>query len=352
MCQVDAILDPQLIPREAPGEAVDPIGLEPVDEVSVTTLVDNVYDGLLTDSDGVTRTPMQAHRPPARHFDTGYAWGGLRAEHGFAALVTVRRGESTWRVLFDTGLTPDGMIDNADRMQIDLRDVQAVLLSHGHFDHAGGLLGLGERLAGRSTGSMPLVLHPFAFTPRRLAVPGSPELLLPTLSRAAVEAEGFAVIDRRVPSLLLDGSLLLTGEVDRTTDFELGMPPVHEAFVDGAWGPDRTVIDDQALVVNVRGQGLVIVTGCGHAGTVNIARHAMRLTGVPKLAGMLGGFHLNGPAFAPVIEPTVSAFVELDPQLVVAGHCTGFAAQARLAAALPTAYLPGSSGSTYTVRAG
>ncbi len=353
MCTVTGAPDPQSLPQQAPGEAVDPILLEPVDEVRITTLVDNVYDGLLLDGQFVSRAALQRCRPSARLFDIGATYAGLRAEHGYAALVTVRRGERTWTLLFDTGLTPDAMVDNADRLEVDLAAVQAVVLSHGHFDHAGGLQGLAQRRARRaaSGAALPLVLHPFAFTPRRFTPPGAPELALPTLSRAAVEAEGFAVIERRAPSLLLDGSVLITGEVDRTTDFEVGMPPVHQALVEGTWGPDRTVIDDQALVVHVRGQGLVVVTGCGHAGSVNIVRHAMRLTGVDRLAGLLGGLHLNGPAFEPVVAPTIAALAELDPLLLVPGHCTGALAQGQIAAALPAAYLPGSSGSTYTVRA-
>ena len=352
MCTVSDSPDPLLLPRPAPGPGVDPIALEPVDEVAVTTIVDNVYDGLLVDGEVVSRAALQGWRPSARIFDLGATYAGLRAEHGYAALITVRRGEHTWTVLFDTGLTPDGMVDNADRLGIDLGAIQAVVLSHGHFDHAGGLLGLAERRARhRSAGAgMPLVIHPFAFTPRRLAPPGGLPLPLPTLTRAAVQAEGFQVIERRTTSLLLDGSVLITGEVDRTTYFELGMPSVHQALVQGAFSPDRAVIDDQALVVHVRGRGLVVVTGCGHAGSVNICRHAMRLTGVDRLAGLLGGLHLNGPAFEPVVGPTIDALTQLQPQLLVPGHCTGALAQARIAAALPTAYLPGSSGSTYTVR--
>ncbi|HMT90957.1 MAG TPA: MBL fold metallo-hydrolase, partial [Dermatophilaceae bacterium] len=117
------------------------------------------------------------------------------------------------------------------------------------------------------------------------------------------------------------------------------------------WVPDRVVPDDQALVVNVRGKGLVIVTGCGHAGVVNIVRHAMRLTGVSQLAGMIGGFHLAGPAFEPIIDPTVSALRDLAPELLLPGHCTGWRAQHALAAALPDAFVAGSSGSTYTIAA-
>ena len=117
--------------------------------------------------------------------------------------------------------------------------------------------------------------------------------------------------------------MLITGEVDRTTEFERGMPN-HEAWRGGRWEPDPLIVDEQALVVHVRGRGLVVLTGCGHAGAVNIARHAMRLTGVDRLHALLGGFHLTGPAFEPVIEPTVNAFRELAPDVVVPAHCTGW----------------------------
>jgi metal-dependent hydrolase (beta-lactamase superfamily II) len=92
------------------------------------------------------------------------------------------------------------------------------------------------------------------------------------------------------------------------------------------WEPDPLILDDQALVVNVRGKGLVIVTGCGHAGAVNIVRHAQRLTGVPRLHALLGGLHLGGAFLPPSIGPTVHALTEVAPDLLVPGHCTGWRA--------------------------
>jgi 7,8-dihydropterin-6-yl-methyl-4-(beta-D-ribofuranosyl)aminobenzene 5'-phosphate synthase len=108
---------------------------------------------------------------------------------------------------------------------------------------------------------------------RRFSLPGRSPWHLPTLRRSSLEAEGFEIIERRQPSILLDGSVLVTGEVDRTTDFEQGLP-MHEAQRDGRWEPDPLILDDQALVLHVRGRGLVVLTGCGHAGAVNIARTA------------------------------------------------------------------------------
>jgi 7,8-dihydropterin-6-yl-methyl-4-(beta-D-ribofuranosyl)aminobenzene 5'-phosphate synthase len=338
----------QAAPRPVTGRAADPITLEPVDEVVITTLVDNVYDALLAGDARTTRAPFSAGTARAPQFESGSTTVGLMAEHGFAALVSVRRGTTTTTLLFDTGLSPDAMVTNASRLGADLSGVQAVVLSHGHFDHAGGLAGLAGR---RGTRSLPMIIHPLIWTRRRVAVPGRERDELPTLSRRALESEGFALIERRQPSLLADSCVLITGEVDRTTGFEHGMPPSHQAWDGSRWNPDPLVTDDQALVVNVRGRGLVVLTGCGHAGAINIVRYAQRLTAVPALHALLGGLHLSGPAFAPVIGPTISALAELAPALVVPGHCTGWRAQHGLAAALPDAWVPGSSGSSFRLAA-
>jgi 7,8-dihydropterin-6-yl-methyl-4-(beta-D-ribofuranosyl)aminobenzene 5'-phosphate synthase len=336
------------VPRAIEGEAVDPIGLEPVDEVSVTTLVDNSYDGLMADMGPARRMAMgQTPRVPAPQFEQGETVAGLVAEHGFAALVTARRGHETHTLLFDTGVSPNGLADNLERLGIDADAIEAVILSHGHFDHAGGFPGL-ARLRRRQ--GLPLTVHPLVWTKRRVVFPGRPEWQLPVLNHHSLESEGFQVIERRQPSLLLGGSVLITGEVDRTTDFETGMP-FHEAQRDHQWEPDPLILDDQALVVHVRDRGLVVLTGCGHAGAVNICRYARRLTGVDQLAGLFGGFHLTGPAFEPIIEPTVSALRQLAPQLVVPAHCTGWRAQHRLAAELPEAYIPNAVGTTITAAA-
>jgi 7,8-dihydropterin-6-yl-methyl-4-(beta-D-ribofuranosyl)aminobenzene 5'-phosphate synthase len=315
-----------------------------VDEVQITTLIDNSFDALLVGDDRVRRVGFGVGPVPATQFEGGATTAGLLAEHGFAALVRVRRAGAEATVLFDTGLSPDGMVTNAERLGVDLSAARAVVLSHGHFDHAGGLAGLVRR---RGPRALPMVLHPRAWARRRMALPGAEPREMPTLSPRALRREGFELIERREPSLLLDGSVLITGEIDRTTEFERGMPPAHEAWDGAEWRHDPTVADDQALVVHVRGRGLLVLTGCGHAGVVNIVRHARRLTGVDRLHALVGGLHLGGPAFEPVIAPTVAELTALAPDLVVPGHCTGWRAQHALAAALPDAWVPSSSGSCY-----
>ena len=198
-------------PRAAAGTAVDPVALPEVDEVTVTTMVDNVFDALLASAAGVTRTPMGAGRVAAEQFESGETVAGLRAEHGFSALVTVRTGTASSTLLFDTGASPDALAVNAERLGIDVTRLQGVVLSHGHFDHAGRIEDL-ARLRGRS--GLPLTLHPAVWTRRRLELPGGRDLRMPTLSRAALVREGFEVIERRQPSVLA-GGILITGEVDR-----------------------------------------------------------------------------------------------------------------------------------------
>ncbi|MFD8008580.1 MBL fold metallo-hydrolase [Streptomyces mirabilis] len=138
---------------------MDPIHLEPVDEVEITILVDTVYDALLGGDERTRRAPFSVGVEPTPHFEGGES---LVAEHGFSALVTINRFGHTSSLPFDAGLSPTGMVVNADRLGVRFDDLQAVVLSHGHFDHAGGL----ARLAGRRLAStMPMLRLRGACTP-------------------------------------------------------------------------------------------------------------------------------------------------------------------------------------------
>jgi 7,8-dihydropterin-6-yl-methyl-4-(beta-D-ribofuranosyl)aminobenzene 5'-phosphate synthase len=195
--------------------------------------------------------------------------------------------------------------------------------------------------------NMPVVIHPEAWSRRRLALPGREPVEIAAPSRRALESVGFEIVERRQPSFLLDGALLVTGEVDRTTPFERGLAPSHQAYRDGAWHPDSLVLDDQALVADLRGRGLVVLTGCGHAGVVNTLLYVKKLTGRARLHAVIGGFHLSGPRFEPLIGPTCDAFAELAPDYLVPAHCTGWKATHALAARFPNAFLQNSVGTRF-----
>ena len=317
------------------------ITLRPVDSVSVTTLMDNSSDALLPDEGLVRRWGLNGTAAPLPVIPSGVAMGGttvdfLRAEHGFSALIEV----DGRRILFDTGVTPDGLVANLDRLAISPDSIEAVVFSHGHFDHVMGLDGFAKRVGRRN---LPVLLHPDFWTRRRITGP-SGIFELPTPSRSAIEDAGFTIVEDRQPSYLLDGMLLVTGEVDRTTEFETGMPPGHQRWRDGAWEHDQLVHEDQAVILHVRDKGLLVLTGCGHAGIVNIVRYAKRLTGIDRLYAALGGFHLRDGALVPL---TVDALAAERPQVLVPAHCTSFKAQHALAAGLPEAFRPNSVGSRF-----
>ena len=139
----------------------------------------------------------------------------------------------------------------------------------------------------------------------------------------------------------------MTGEVDRTTAFERGFA-AHQAERHGRWEPDPLILDDQALVAHVRGRGLVVVTGCGHSGIVNILRYVRRLTGEDHLHAVIGGFHLSGAHFEPIITPTCDALADLAPDHLVPCHCTGWRAIHALAARMPDAFIQNSVGSRFS----
>lgn len=333
------------------GDLTDPITLAPVDAVTLTTLVDNNTDLLLTDQGPVHRYSLLSAaagaRLPTTVLDTD-AYDVPLAENGFSMLVTVSRAGREHHLLFDAGMTPDGLCGNMRRLDLSPSDIELVVLSHGHTDHITGLDGF-IRAVGPA--NVPLVVHPAVFSKRRIAIPGLLEFEFPTLSRTALRESGVDVIERRQPSLLLDDSVLITGEVDRTSDFELGMP-FHEALTDGGWTPDPLILDDQALIVHVAGHGLVVLTGCGHAGIVNIVRYARRLTGIDRVAAVVGGFHLASPASEPIIAPTVAALVDIGAEAVIPAHCTGWRAAQAIATAMPHAYIPSSVGSRLELRNG
>jgi len=313
------------------------VGLKEVDSVEITILMDNYVDLLMTSSE-IARQPRVGDI-------VGEEQSRLIAEHGFCALVTVIADGQRESILFDAGLSPDGVLHNMDILQTPLDDVRAIVLSHGHADHTGALISLLRRLGKQG---LPLIAHPDAFLQRKVILPERGEVKMPPPDREALRQEGVRLIEGKEPSLLLDKRALVTGQVARTTDFEKGFP-VHHSLVDGRWQPDPWIYDDQALVFHVRGKGLAILTGCGHAGVINIIRHARNVTGIGNVYAVIGGFHLSGPLFEAIIPQTVEELKKAAPQVAVPGHCTGWKAVHEIARAMPDAFIQNSVGTRFVL---
>ncbi len=310
------------------GQHITPL---PVDVADVTILVDNFLDILLP-SDEV------AHRAPL-HYD----WSDreqLIAEHGYSLLLTVVREGRSESVLYDAGLGRKTVLHNMDVLEVRATDLRAVILSHGHADHHGGLEGMFQRI-GRPR--MPLVLHPDVWRERRIVFPTGHEISMPPPSHADLDREGVEIIEERSPTLLLDGMILVTGQVDRVTDFEKGFP-LQQMHTDHGWEPDTWIWDEQAVVCNVKDKGLVVLSACSHAGAINVLKHAQRLTGIDKVHAFVGGFHLTGGLFEAIIPRTITELVTIDLDIIVPGHCTGWRATHELVRQLPDAYVQTSVG--------
>jgi len=329
-----------------------PILPTPADRVEIVSVIDNVFDLLLTSTDVAHRlgpgTPDGLRMPVvgAPLLESGECMDPPVAEHGLSLLISVTSGDTRRTLLFDTGSSVNALAHNLRALNVEPSAIEAIVLSHGHFDHTMGLNGL----AGTLHPLPPLVVHPDVWLRRRVAIPGREPWELPAMSEEKTRAAGFPVIEVREPAALLGGSIVVTGEIERTTEFEHGLP-VHEAFRDGEWQPDPLLHDDQALVANVRGKGLVVITGCSHAGVINTVRYARKITGVDRVCAVLGGFHLAGPLYEHTIPATVEALREIGPDVVAPCHCTGWRAVHALADAFPNGFIPGSVGTRYVLEA-
>lgn len=305
--------------------------LQPVDIAEVTILVDNSSDILLPSTEIVRRAPLV------------WDWSErdqLIAEHGYALLLTIHHNARIESLLYDAGLGRRTAIHNMDILGVRANELRTVVLSHGHADHHSGLEGLFQRV-GRLR--MPLVLHPDAWRERKIVFPTGNEIRMPPPSRGDLDREGWEVVEERGPSLLLENTVLVTGQVERTTDFEKGFPLQHARTRDG-WEPDTWIWDDQAVVCHVKDKGLVVLSSCSHAGVINVLRHAQRLTGIDKVHAFVGGLHLTGGLFEPIIPRTIEELARISPDIVVPGHCTGWKATHELARRLPTAFVQPSVG--------
>ena len=322
--------------------------LRPVESATITILADNVADQTLKDEGPARRSKSVDIDPSALEaplVEGGRTRSALQAQHGFSALVSVPGEHRMRHVLFDTGISVNGVAHNMRVLDISCADIDAIVFSHGHYDHTIGLNGLLDGLGGRD---LPVVVHPHFWRRRRITMPGSRPYELPTISRSALSRVGFDIVEESGHSLLLDGTVLVTGEVPRTTEFEKGMPG-HEAWQGDHWEPDPLILDDQSLVLNVRGKGIVVLTGCGHAGAVNIVRHARQLTGEDQIYMVAGGFHLGGTVPETVMAETVAGLKEMAPRWLVPTHCTGWRGIHALAAAMPDAFIQDSVGTRFVL---
>ena len=337
-----------------------------LDELLVTVVVDNETDNLSSTDPGIPRLPEVASLlgriPPARRYDGHDAipvFGHLCvACHGLSVLLTGRVGDERHSVLFDVGPYGDVWVDNARRLGLDLAAIEAVFLSHWHWDHSGGLpvalaaISEARRAAGLEA---PVVVdvHPDRPDQRGIVLPSGTVALLPAEpTLASLREAGGDVTQQADAHLVGAGFFLGSGEIPRQTPYETGLDG-HVTFDGDTGRPDPLILDERFLAAEVRGRGVTVLSACSHAGIVNVGLAAQASWPDRSIDLLLGGFHLAGGAMERRIEATVDDLDHLvRPRIVAPGHCTGWRAKAALAARFsPDRYGPSVVGSTYILAA-
>lgn len=309
----------------------------PLDRVEITILMDNYSDILLPG------TPVMKRHPLAD--EHGQALEQPLAGHGFSLLIETYQDDEKHVTLLDFGFPVPGVEHNWRVLGSERGSVETAFLSHGHADH---FAALGAFLEARGE-ALPLVAHPDVFRKRALIFPDGRRVDIEQLSPPErLETLGAELTLTAEPRQLAPG-LFSSGEIARVTPFEEGRFPTAHIEEDGEWQPDR-FRDDQGLVARLGGKGLVVITGCAHAGIINTTKHAQAITGEDRVHAIIGGFHLTGAPRA-VIESTIQEMGKLSPSLIVPMHCTGFEAKCAFAREMPECFALSSVGTRIVLSA-
>jgi len=251
-------------------------------------------------------------------------WG----QHGVSFLIDVTVGNTIKRILFDTGQSSEPIIHNMKILGIEPGTIDMIAISHCHFDHTGGLVGMLKQIEKQD---VPVLAHPGLLRPHFIMNVPEPEYWL--LSEVGMIKENTEENVRKYggylnlvakPFELMPG-VLWSGEVERVTDFEKTVTLAARTIREGEVVEDQ-ILDDVSLAVNVKDRGLFVISGCSHAGIVNIVRQCIRISQITKVRAVIGGFHLVD-ASEDRVRKTAETLKDLAVEKVYTGHCTGFEAE-------------------------
>ncbi len=303
-----------------------------VDSLEITAVDDNYYDMFQPEEKNATRHLL------SKVGDIQDI--GVKAEMGLGFVIKATKGGVTHTILFDAGLTNLNYINNLDKLGVDITGAEALVISHGHEDHWGALptaLLLTKRTAPVYVGHEDVYLQHLFVTPTNSADMG-------TLNKSLLTRGGRQVIVASTPTVV-GGVGLLTGFIPKTNTFE-NIPAALKVMRNGVL-ENAQFAEEIALVFNVAGKGLVVITGCSHRGVINATAYAQQITGISQVAGVVGGFHMT-TAPQTTIDGTVAAFQSINPTYLMPMHCTGNRALNALMNALPLAYVHPSVGTKYS----
>ena len=299
------------------------IEMKQLDKLTVNVLVDNTADMLST-------RPAHMTSELSVLIDAGMnemAGQSLcLAQHGLSLAVTAHFDSEAHTVLFDGGPDPDTLERNGLKTGFNFGSIEALVLTHGHFDHSEGLIRAAQLIRAQNGGKrIPLHVHPDAFAKRGLRLQDDTILPLQDVhSPEALERAGLQIKKSDKPEKILNDMFYLSGEIPRGS-FEKGLENQLRLEDSGSWVPDPLVMEERFMAAHVKEKGLAIFTGCSHAGIINICTHAHRLFPNIPLYALVGGLHLVYPN-EDLIEESIKALKEFELKVIIPGHCTGWRA--------------------------
>lgn len=320
-----------------------------VDRLDVLVLIDNATDSLSTNPKNVI--PEW----------TGLLSGGrLRmiagqniccAHHGLSLLIRAQIGSEKRTLLFDAGPEGATFLRNTKILGVDFGAIEAVVLSHGHWDHAGGLVAAIETIAkARPEGRVDCFAHPGMFVERALQLPSGEYLLFESVPNPERLANaGARIVATDEPQVAGGGAFYLSGEIPRLTTYEVGLPGHVRRSDDGQrWEPDPLIMDERYLSVHVKDKGQVLFSACSHAGVINVLNHARSVFPQVPIYGVMGGLHLSGIT-EKIIPDTINDLKQFDLKLLAPGHCTGWRALTAMANVFGDELVPSAVGKRYLI---
>ncbi len=319
--------------------------MKAIDILEISILVDNATDNL-SSSPSFVVTEWAALRRRGMTLLSGKCL--CCAAHGLSYLITAKAGSLSHTLLFDTG--PDEALfeRNVHNLGVDPGAIEAVVLSHGHWDHSGAMPRALQMMNLANGGHpVPTYMHPEMFALRATRTrKGGLQPMEPVPGADVLAANGAEVVVTRDEQSVLDDTFYVSGEIPRVTSFERGFPGQVRQTASGDWEADEVLPDERFVAVNVAGKGQVIFSACSHAGLINVLTQAKaRFPDIP-LYGVFGGFHLSGGTEL-IIPETVDALAAFDLKLIAPGHCTGWRALNALATAYGDRVVPTAVGKTF-----
>ena len=318
------------------ANAQDRVKILEAEKIVITVITDNYTDALRPHYK-IARRPVGTTSP----LDII-----LHAEHGLAYHVETVVNAQSHSFLFDFGTDFQGVKRNLELLKIDLKRIEALALSHDHFDHQAALVELLSSKRADISQGIPFYVGKHFFTGSYLKLPNGLVVSLLALKREDIERLGLVkIVEIKLPTPIVPGAYLI-GKIDQVTDYEK-IPPVFlvkrgDEFV------QNDFIGEQAIVLNAKGKGLVVLSGCAHRGIVNTVRQAQKMTGIEKVHAVIGGCHLSG-AKPELIQKTIADIKAIRPDYIVPTHCTGFEAISAFARKMPDQFILNTAGTRYII---